>query len=50
MAETFRDIETLRVTRVGRVEEAPGGLVPYRIVDACGAELTAVTEFADMGQ
>ena len=45
MAEKFRDIETLRVPRVGRVEEAPGGVVPYRIVGASGAELTAVTEF-----
>ena len=45
MAETFRDIETLRVPRAGRVEEAPGGVVPYRVVDASGAELTAVTEF-----
>jgi site-specific recombinase XerD len=45
VAEKFRDIETLRVPRVGRVEETPGGVVPYRVVDASGAELTAVTEF-----
>jgi hypothetical protein len=38
VAEKFRDIETLRVPRVGRVEEAPGGVAPYRVVDASGAE------------
>jgi hypothetical protein len=45
VAEKFRDIETLRVPRVGWVEKARSGVVPYRVVDASGAELTAVSEF-----
>ena len=45
MAEQERNIDTLVVPRAGRVEGGPGGLVPYRVVDASGAELAAVTEF-----
>src|SRR5437899_2781952 len=33
------------VPRVGRVEEVPGGVVPYRLVDAFGVEMAAVSEF-----
>jgi len=43
--EQARNIDTLVVPRTGRVEEVPGGLVPYRLVDASGAEVAAVSEF-----
>jgi site-specific recombinase XerC len=45
VAEQERNIDALMVARVGRVEEVTGGLVPYRLVDASGTELVAVTEF-----
>ena len=45
MAEQHRNIDALIVSRVGRVEEATGSVVPYRLVDASGAEMTAVSEF-----
>jgi site-specific recombinase XerD len=40
-----RNIDELVVARVGCVEEVTGGLVPYRLLDASGVELVAVTEF-----
>jgi len=45
VAEQERNIDALMVSRVGRVEEVTGGIVPYRLVDACGAEMAAVSEF-----
>ena len=45
VAEQERNIDALVVPRVGRVEEITGGLVPYRLVDASGVEMAAVTEF-----
>ena len=45
MPEQERNIDALVVRRVGRVEEVPGGPVPYRLVDASGAEVAAVSEF-----
>ena len=45
MAEQERNIDALVVPRVGRVEEIAGGLVPYRLVDASGMEIAAVTGF-----
>ena len=45
MAEQERNVDTLVVPKVGRVEEVTDGLVPYRVVDAAGVELAAVTEF-----
>ena len=45
MAEQERNIDVLVVPRVGRVEEIAGGLVPYRLMDAAGMEIVAVTEF-----
>jgi integrase family protein with SAM-like domain len=43
--EHERNIEALVVPRVGRVEEVRDGLVPYRLVDASGTEMPAVSEF-----
>ncbi len=45
MPEQERNIDTLVVPRTGRVEEVLGELVPYRLVDASGAEVAAVSEF-----
>ena len=45
MPEQERNIDALVVPRTGRVEEVPGGLVPYRLVDASGTEMAAVSEF-----
>jgi site-specific recombinase XerD len=45
MPEQERNIEALVVRRAGHVEKVPGGLVPYRLVDAAGAEVAAVSEF-----
>jgi hypothetical protein len=45
VAEQERNIDALVLPRVGRVEEVTGGLVPYRLVDASGMELAAVTGF-----
>jgi hypothetical protein len=45
VAEQERNIDALMVPRVGRVEEVPGGVVPYRLVDAFGVEMAAVSEF-----
>ena len=45
MPEDERNVDALVVPRVGRVEEVRGGLVPYRIVDASGAEVPTVSEF-----
>ena len=39
MPEQERNIDAIVVPSVGRVEEIPGGLVPYRLVDASGAEV-----------
>jgi hypothetical protein len=43
--EQERNIDALVVRRAGRVEEVRGGLVPYRLADAAGAEVAAVSEF-----
>jgi len=43
--EQERNIDAIVVPSGGRVEEVPGGLVPYRLVDASGAEVAAVSEF-----
>jgi len=43
--EDERNVDALVVPRVGRVEEVRGGLVPYRIADASGAEVPTVSEF-----
>ena len=45
MAEQERNVDALVVPRVGRVEEVTGGVVLYRVVDAAGAEMAAVSEF-----
>jgi site-specific recombinase XerD len=45
MAEQERNLDTLVVARVGRVEDATDGLVPCRLVDASGTELVPVTGF-----
>jgi integrase len=45
VAEQERNIDALMVSRVGRVEEVTGGVVPYRLVDAAGVEVVAVSEF-----
>jgi site-specific recombinase XerD len=45
VAEQERNVDTLVVPKVGRVEEVTDGLVPYRLVNADGVELAAVTEF-----
>ena len=42
---TVRDIASLAVARVGRVEETGDRLLPFRLVDAQGADVPAVTEF-----
>jgi hypothetical protein len=43
--EGERNVDALVVPRVGRVDEVRDGLVPYRLVDASGAEIPAVSEF-----
>lgn len=42
---TVRDVASLAVARVGRVEETGERLLPFRLVDAQGADVPAVTEF-----
>ena len=42
---TVRDVASLSVGRVGRVEETGDPLLPFRLVDAESAEVLAVTEF-----
>jgi len=42
---TVRDVAGLVVARTGRVEETGDPLLPFRLVDAQGAEAPAVTEF-----
>jgi len=44
-AGQVRDIGGLAVARVGRVREAGGSEVPWRVNDANGVEVRAVTEF-----
>ena len=45
MPEDERNVDALVVLRVSRVDEVRDGLVPYRLVDASGAEMPAVSEF-----
>jgi hypothetical protein len=40
-----RDVTSLQVPRVGRVEETGDRLVPFRLLDEHGVEEPAVTEF-----
>jgi site-specific recombinase XerD len=42
---TVRDVISLEVARVGRVEETGERLQPFRLLDQHGAEVAAVTEF-----
>ena len=42
---TVRDVAGLEVARVGRVEETDDRLLPFRLLDADGIEMAAVTEF-----
>ncbi len=42
---TVRDVAALAVARAGRVEETGDPLLPFRLVDALGAEVPAVAEF-----
>ncbi|MFJ5724464.1 hypothetical protein [Streptomyces sp. NPDC093149] len=42
---TVRDVATLKVARVGRVEKTDDPLRPFRLVDADGIEVAAVSEF-----
>src|SRR5258708_781535 len=42
---TVRDVASLAVGRVGRVEETGDPLLPFRLLDELGAEIPAVTEF-----
>ncbi|MEU8927799.1 hypothetical protein AB0D10_44010 [Kitasatospora sp. NPDC048545] len=42
---TVRDVAALKVARVGRVEKSDDPLRPFRIVDADGTEVAAVSEF-----
>jgi integrase len=44
-SSTIRDVAGLAVARVGRVEETSDPLLPFRLVDEQGAEVSAVTEF-----
>ena len=44
-SEQERNVGTLMVLRAGRVEDVVDGPVPYRLVDAAGVEVPAVTEF-----
>lgn len=41
----LRDVTVLAVPRVGRVEETGNPTLPYRLLDADGAEVAAVSEF-----
>lgn len=43
--KTVRDVASLEVARVGRVEETGDPLAPFRILDERGVEVAAVTEF-----
>ena len=40
-----RDVAALKVARVGRVEKSDDPLQPFRLVDADGTEVAAVSEF-----
>ena len=40
-----RDVLALRVPRVGRVIECTGAVLPFRLLDAGGTEVAAVSEF-----
>jgi hypothetical protein len=42
---TVRDVAALRVARIGRVEKSSDPLRPFRLVDADGSEVAAVSEF-----
>jgi hypothetical protein len=42
---TVRDVAVLKVARVGRVEKSDDPLRPFRLVDADGTEVVAVSEF-----
>lgn len=42
---TVRNVATLKVARVGRVEKTDDPLRPFRLVDADGTEVAAVSEF-----
>ncbi|MEV8109135.1 site-specific integrase [Streptomyces sp. NPDC088135] len=42
---TVRDVAALRVARVGRVEKSGDPLRPFRLMDADGSEVAAVSEF-----
>ncbi|MFI6701729.1 hypothetical protein ACIBJC_22655 [Streptomyces sp. NPDC050509] len=42
---TVRDVAVLKVARVGRVEKSDDPLRPFRLVDADGTEVAAVSEF-----
>lgn len=42
---TVRDVAALRVERIGRVEKSSDPLRPFRLVDADGTEVAAVSEF-----
>ncbi|WLQ53739.1 hypothetical protein P8A21_40080 (plasmid) [Streptomyces poriferorum] len=42
---TVRDVSALRVARAGRVEKSDDPLRPFRLLDADGTEVAAVSEF-----
>ncbi|MFE6487816.1 hypothetical protein ACFVGN_33460 [Streptomyces sp. NPDC057757] len=42
---TVRDVAAFKMARVGRVEKSDDPLQPFRLVDADGIEVTAVSEF-----
>ncbi|MDX3605922.1 MULTISPECIES: hypothetical protein [Streptomyces] len=42
---TVRDVAALKVARVGRVEKSGDPLRPFRLMDADGSEVAAVSEF-----
>lgn len=42
---TVRDVAALRVARVGRVEKSGDPLRPFRLMDADGSEVAAVSQF-----
>ena len=41
----LRDVTTLAVPRIGRVEETGDPTLPFRLLDAAGTEVAAVSEF-----
>ena len=47
---TVRDVAALKVARVGRVEKSDDPLRPFRLVDADGTEVAAVSEFLQIGR